>query len=172
MLQALRCVTAAPFSISGNEPFRAGREYGISLNNGKPVRLDGTPILLFVAQRVRIVATDDPDRGPFKVTTTEYAYRLLAIDEPEIVAFHWTPETTNPREVAYPHLHVGPAITRADSAIAAKRAHKLHIPTGRVSIEAVIRFAIDELGAEPATTRWRSVLDDSHSAFAQWRTRG
>lgn len=129
------------------------------------------PILLVVLQGFRIVATNDPDRGPFKVTTTEYFYRLTTPDESEIVAFHWTPETVNPREVAYPHLHAGPAITRADSAIAAKRAHKLHIPTGRVSIEAVIRFAIDELGAEPATNRWRSVLDDSHSAFEQWRTR-
>lgn len=46
----------------------------------------------------------------------------------------------------------------------------LHLPTGRVSIEAVVRFLIQELDGEPRREDWEEVLDDAERPFIEHRT--
>jgi hypothetical protein len=48
--------------------------------------------------------------------------------------------------------------------------HKLHLPTGRVSIEAVIRFLIEDLEVAPLRDDWRAVLDRHEDLFRQTRS--
>jgi hypothetical protein len=42
-----------------------------------------------------------------------------------------------------------------------------HLPTGWVTFEEVVRFCLMDLGAEPLTTRWHSVLLDSYRRFRE-----
>jgi hypothetical protein len=43
--------------------------------------------------------------------------------------------------------------------------NRVHIPTGWVLLEEVLRFLVIELGARPAQVEWDSVLQKSESAF-------
>lgn len=47
---------------------------------------------------------------------------------------------------------------------------KLHLPTGRVSFEAVVRCLISDWGVTPARDDWREVLDDTERRFLAYRT--
>jgi hypothetical protein len=48
--------------------------------------------------------------------------------------------------------------------------HKLHLPTGRVSIEAVVRFLIEDLDVVSRRDDWRIILDRHEEAFRRSRT--
>mgnify|MGYP001271409931 FL=1 len=48
---------------------------------------------------------------------------------------------------------------------------KLHIPTGRVSIEAVIRMLITEFGVRPLREDWEKRLNETESRFHERRRR-
>ncbi len=90
-------------------------------------------------------------------------------DEAELLAFNWTPETQNSQEKRYPHLHIGVALLTADTPILAGVLHKRHVPTGRVSIESIVRFAIEELGTQPLIPNWNDVLDQGQRRFDRYR---
>lgn len=94
-------------------------------------------------------------RKDFRVTTTGYRYHLLDEDDRELIAWHWHPDAG----AGYPHIHV-PAglVTR-----------KAHIPTGRVSIESVLRFLIDDLRVRPARDDYADVLKESEGPFIRYR---
>jgi hypothetical protein len=46
---------------------------------------------------------------------------------------------------------------------------KLHIPTGRVSVEAVVRLAIEEFDVVPQRDDWEAVITASEDAFDRYR---
>jgi hypothetical protein len=48
--------------------------------------------------------------------------------------------------------------------------HKAHIPTERLSFEAIVRFAITELGVKPQMRDWLTTLDASEAAFKEHQT--
>lgn len=64
-----------------------------------------------------------------------------------------------------PHLHV----RGLTAPLALSRAH---FPTGRVAIEAVIRFAIAELGVRPLLPAgtWQALLAETEQTFRDNRT--
>jgi hypothetical protein len=64
-----------------------------------------------------------------------------------------------------PHLHVG-----ADMPDLGVDFHGLHIPTGRVAFEEVVRLLIVDLGAQPRETDWETILRDSEERFRTFRT--
>lgn len=41
----------------------------------------------------------------------------------------------------------------------------VHLPTGYVTIEEIIRFCIVDLGVKPLTKDWHQVLEDSYQTF-------
>lgn len=93
--------------------------------------------------------------------STAYYYDLV-IDDVEL-QFHWHPGHGQ----SGPHMHVRSLpvdpIALGD----------LHIPTGRIPLEHVVRFLIEEVGVTPIRDNWREVLDDGERAFverASWRT--
>ncbi|CAN5901476.1 hypothetical protein BH23ACT10_BH23ACT10_30000 [soil metagenome] len=67
-----------------------------------------------------------------------------------LLAWHWHPGTRD-----HPHLHV-----RGDSD-AVGSLHKLHVPTRRVTFEAVIDFVITDLDVEPVRDDWHDQLSDA-----------
>lgn len=134
---------------------------GLTFAGGGDVRLGGqTTYLLSMVHQFRVVKAEAP-RGPFKVSTMGYYYRLQTEGGHEVVAFHWHPGVAYSR----PHLHLGHGLGRLRA-----RASHYHFPTGRVCLEEVLRFAIQDLLVRPRRNDWETVLDTSQRAHEEWRT--
>jgi hypothetical protein len=107
---------------------------------------------------------DEPVHTPggTGIATVAYFYHLLALDGTELIAFHWHPGREDQPD--FPHLHV----TSRPGPVRIQRKH--HVPTGRVSLEAVVRFAIQELGVRPIRPDWEQVLDAGQREFEARRS--
>jgi hypothetical protein len=164
-------VAQGRLTVRAKRTFTTDVTYAVALNDMDPVPLRGHwPLFLTVGQNIRIVKTEPRDpRGPFKVTTIRYLYALSTSDQQVVLSFHWAPEAGEEDQpvgeggtpITFGHLHVGPALIGSDPPIRPKDLHKAHIPTGRVSLEAVIRLAIEEFGITPRRSDWQTILTTS-----------
>jgi hypothetical protein len=101
----------------------------------------------------------------WRVTSLRYAYAIeLAESDQEVLAFHW--EGHGNGDVPFAHLHLG----HANSENSPLLGPKAHIPTGRVAIEDVIYFLIDELGVKPLKSDWREILSGVRQPFMTHKT--
>jgi hypothetical protein len=107
--------------------------------------------------------------GGWAVRSESYAYqvRWSGLGGPaELVAYHWHPDVVvRGRPLIHPHLHVKPARRPIDLSGA-------HVPTGRVSIEAVVRFLVEEVGVTPQRADWEAVLAANERVFLNKRSWG
>lgn len=97
------------------------------------------------------------DARLWNVMVDSYEYRVLARDGPSIVTYHWHPVGQSP--VVHRHLHVGGRTAPVDLS-------KAHLPTGPISVPAVIRTTITEFGVEPLRPDWDDVLAQAEQALA------
>ena len=158
---AVSCVTPAVLNVSGGY-HATDRPHALVLGNGDPVKLAGESRLsLSLRQNYRIVEFEGP-RGPWKVQTVAYAYRL---DAPagELIAYHWHPQGLS--TVTSPHLHLG-----AGAELGFALLQGAHVPTGRIAIEDLLRLAIGELAVQPLRDDWREVLEGAQAGYEAWRT--
>lgn len=79
-----------------------------------------------------------------------YAYEISYPHGPMVLAYHWHP--AGRRHGTTPHLHLGVRLDSIDPS-------KVHLPTGVVPLQDVLRFAIADLEVEPLRDDWRAVLD-------------
>lgn len=173
--EALQCITLRRLSRPAGARLALNVPYSIALNDMDPVPLKSPHRLqLTIGQQVRLIRTEPNDeRGPIRVTTISYFYAFSASVDgvvKEVLAFQWTPEATGGSAVTFPHLHIGPALLVGQSAIRPSDLHRAHIPTGRVSLEAVVRLAITEFGVTPLQARWAEILRRTEDAFMTWRS--
>lgn len=120
-----------------------------------------------LANIVRFVDADvsvPSPRRPQRVEVISYFYQLSTQTGGEIIAFHWAPATTDPDTVTFPHLHIGSAIVSGQTTIRPRDLHKAHVPTGIVSLAAVVRLAIAEFGVVPLRTDWDRVFRAAEEA--------
>ncbi|MEA2585574.1 MAG: hypothetical protein QOF33_3659 [Thermomicrobiales bacterium] len=96
----------------------------------------------------------------------QYFYTFSTPEEREVLSFHWMPHARVNNAVTFPHLHIGPAITAGQTAIRPRDLHKAHIPTGYVSLPAVVRRAITELGVVPLRPDWHETLTRLGAIFS------
>jgi hypothetical protein len=151
------------WALIGTNGYSPSQEHTLAPNVGEPVRLRGQVELDLVSKlRYRVVPAEG-ERGPWKVETLAYSHGLETPEAQEIIAYHWHPRQGS--EIIYPHLHLGAGIG-ADLGIL----EKTHIPTGRIALEDVLRFAIAELGVEPQREDWSEVLSETQAAFETWCT--
>jgi hypothetical protein len=133
-----------------------------SLNKGAPSRLRSNPAF-FLSVLIQYKLTKaEGERGPWKVSTAAYAYGLHDKEQSEIISYHWHPGVGR----RYPHLHLG-----AGSGVA-QYLEKVHVPTRRISLEEILRFAIEELRVRPLRRDWEKVLELAQSQFEKFRTWG
>lgn len=118
------------------------------------LRSDSGLVEISMIMNYRVLEAEG-ERGPWKVTTVGYLYHLY-IDGQERVLYHFHPLTTP--HIPHPHLHIGEP-----------RIRKNHIPSGRVSVEAFLRFLIDEHGVK-AAAGWEAALGDTQKRFEKYRT--
>lgn len=152
--RSLSCVTSAQLYVPSKKP---GELEALAMSED-PLRLrcSGQPNIshasLVIGHQFRVVP--DEDLG-WHVSTRQYEYYIQDDEERELIAWHWHPES----KITYPHLHVP----------AGQIHHKMHIPTGRVSIEAVIRLLITEFGVPPIRHDWEVVLEEAEANFIRYR---
>lgn len=162
--EALNCVSAGRLIALPDESLQSPTAFQVQIarpeaDEIKLLRLrGGASLLLDVRQRLLLDDVDEDAASPLLVA---YLYRLLVSTEErysELIAFHWTPKVEPPQR-RYPHLHVGSVVT-AGSHFRPKDFNRLHIPTGPVTLESVLLFAVEELGVEPAPGRDRAAVID------------
>ena len=100
------------------------------------------------------------DASGWSAHTRTYLYHVYANDGREFAAFHWHPGRGR---VALPHAHFR---TLNDPIPMGK----FHIPTGRVSLEAVVRLLIAELAVQPIRQDWERVLSRTERRFIELRS--
>lgn len=163
--KAISCVSkeAHVWALIGTNGYRPGEDHTLVPKTGDPVRLRGQNELDLVSQIWYRVNATEGDRGPWKVETLAYSHGLETADAQEVIAYQWHPGQGS--RITYPHMHLGSGIG-ADLGIL----EKVHIPTGRVALEDVLRFAITELGVEPQRDDWEETLTGTQDKFEEWRT--
>ncbi len=97
------------------------------------------------------------------VHSTGYWYQVRQTNGPEAIASHWHPHVGRGL-IPFPHLHVGGSTAPIDIG------NGKHVPTGRVSVEAVIRFLITELHVRPLRADWGVILAANEAEFGAKRT--
>jgi hypothetical protein len=162
--RAISCVNGqAHLWAVGSNGYSPGQTHALTPDAGEPIDLAGGRRLRLASQFDYRIEKAEGERGPWKVTTEAYQHALEDEDGREIIAYQWHPE----RGSAYnfPHLHIGTGIGASLGEI-----HKYHFPTGRVSLEDVLRLAIKEFGAQPARADWEDILEESKATYEAWRT--
>jgi len=78
----------------------------------------------------------------------------------------------NPSLKKFPHMHVNAAVTHrsARGVDTSLSVDSLHIPTGRISLEMVVRMLIEEFDVKPIKKNWERVLIRTASEFARRRS--
>ena len=107
-----------------------------------------------------VVVEAEGEAGPWRCHTVGYTYEIAELSGREVLAFHFHPTSG---AVPFPHIHDRQHREPVDLS-------HVHIPSGRVSLEAVIRLAITELGVKPRRDDWESVIAESEQAWDRWRT--
>ena len=146
------------------------------------MREAGAPRLgLKLSHGYRMVEDAEPG-GPWRVRTASYHYNIYRADErgtfQEFLLYHWHPTPQPPTEplgagrpVTTPHVHVKAArVEPGDPAHLARHVSDLHLPTGLVALEDIVRFAITELGVRWLRNDWEDVLQRTRAVFLQSRT--
>jgi hypothetical protein len=102
-------------------------------------------------------------RHQWRITTRMYDYSLLDHDQTELLVYHWQPDA----DPAHPHLHVSAALRARTSAVGGRTIDldSLHLATGRVSLETMIRMLIMEFEVAPQRRNWRETLDRTETLF-------
>lgn len=162
--EALNCLAAGRLVALPGRPLRVPTTFDVQLGGTTSDDLQLVPLrgdealLLDVQQKLLVGSMQEYESSPLVIA---YTYRLLLrTDErrSEVVAFHWTPDSPPPQP-RHPHLHVGSLVT-SGSPFRGGDFNKLHIPTGPLSLEAILLFAVEELGVEPARGRDRAAVID------------
>jgi hypothetical protein len=119
-----------------------------------PVRLASTSrpsaLLLSVVHQYEAVRQG----RAWRVSSRAYYYRIDTTNGGELLSWHWHPDG----RFKQPHLHVA-ALNR-----------RQHLPTGRVSLEAILRLLLTEFGVRPRRADWESVLAASQAQFEELHT--
>lgn len=128
----------------------------------KLLRTDGNSLYIDINQEIE----DPRPANKESVSTRFYLYSILDADRNDLIGFHFHPEL-NEDPVQYPHVHV---YADADKRFSFLNLHRRHIPSGRVALEDVIHWLIDELKVKPLREDWEKVLTATREKFKSKQT--
>lgn len=126
---------------------------------GEPVSL-GRDRAFGLAASLFVVVEPTSEERRIRIRTVGYAYGLHDRALREFLVYHWHP--SGPSPVVWPHAHLGVGLVRPE------RAHPFvgsHLPTGPVTVTAVLRAAVDDLGVAPPRDDWRERLAEADAAL-------
>jgi hypothetical protein len=170
-------VTAQRLSVQP-EGYEPGVLYAIAFGRrAEPVPLrakaGGPSGLLLDLRHAYMIVPGEPvgSYSTWRVATKAYEYRILDSEEDELLVYHWQPDGVA-RGPDYPHLHVSATISAKISATTRQPLplDRRHIPTGRVSLEAVVRLLIAEFGIGYRHRNWLTRLNLTENVFRREMT--
>ncbi len=151
----LNCVANAwayTYPISNDEYVLASEDRN---SGGNLLRLQRGRETLFLdaSQRIQIFEADN-----FRISTLHYIYVLWSPRSNErIIDWHYHRRQNNSFEA---HLHI-----RDDARATNHNLVNRHIPTGRVPLEDVVRFAVQEINIGPRDSNWQNILQETEASF-------
>ena len=150
--RTVSCVTASVVDVSGGYhpspvPHRLAMNGGVSVGLGGPSRL-----MFRLQQHYRIEEPEGPG-SRWRVEAVEYYYSVHDAEEREVPLYHWHPGGSSSGMSPHFHLGHGAQVGRRDI-------REAHLPTGDVSLSAVIRVLIEEMGVRPLRSDWDSILTE------------
>ncbi|HZV49263.1 MAG TPA: hypothetical protein VFD49_05800 [Candidatus Dormibacteraeota bacterium] len=154
---ALRCISQTVVWIAATPPRGGPGVRSLALSE-EPIRLRAPSGELYLTATQEF--THRKEDGEWRCPTLAYIYSVFLDRElsREWLAWHW-----HPRVRPGPHLHVH---ARNDTPL---EMHKLHLPTGRIAFEEVVRFLIQDVGVEPQAADWEERLKTSEYYFRAFR---
>jgi hypothetical protein len=135
---------------------------------GEPIAVSvGRGFYLYLAQTLKIVK----EGGRHRLRTMAYSYRIT--DGPtrqDKWLIRWEYNSREHLVALHPrhHCHIPADVSFRNQTLSL---HKLHLASGWVTVEEVIRFLINELGVKPKNKNWDNLLHDSEKAFRRWTAR-
>jgi hypothetical protein len=153
------------FALSGTKQEQASLVFFSPQGIPVAVPLRPSPWFLYLGQEVKVVAEE---KG-YVLQTLKYAYRIQrspSLQEEAEVRFEYVSREAEPI-ACYPRHHV--QFHRDYQEVRRGFApNRLHIPTGGVTIEDVIRFLITDLGVPPLADQWEEELQKSRAVMREW----
>jgi hypothetical protein len=177
LAEALLCITQRRLSRPPSRGLRLNTPYEANLADMDPVALRGqVPLTFSAGQNYEILELDEGDqRWRYAIRTSAYFYAIATAEGRSILEFHWQPDAKPARDeekvITIPHMHVGPAVTAGQTVIRPDSFHKAHIPTGRVTLQSMVRLLIEELGIEPLNAKWNDILTASETNLSDLENR-
>lgn len=138
--------------------------------DGRPVCVRvGRGYHLYVGQTLEAIKEA---KSRYRLRTVAYAYRIAegpSFDDRCL--FRWEYKAREFEDSLFPrhHLHL-PVMLRC-AGHRTLDAEALHIPTGWITVEEVVRFLIHELGVRPRSRNWDALLRESEQKFREWTGR-
>ena len=80
-----------------------------------------------------------------------YSYEIHDADGREVLLYHWHPRGSSAIVIPHLHLEQGAGVRREE-------VRNAHLPTGEVSLKAILRVLIEEMGVRPLRSDWESIL--------------
>ena len=117
------------------------------------------------------LAVERRENRTWRLRTMEYSYHLLegpSFDSRWIIRWEFKSHLRLRNEHPRNHVHIA---TIVETPTGPMDLDKLHLSTGWVTIEEVIRFLIAELGVRPKTADWDEELLKSEEKFREWTRR-
>jgi hypothetical protein len=162
---SISCLARAKITLSPGGWAEPSKKHALTVNNDQPIKLKCRPALMLrIGQLYEIVRTGEHDRPLWRVSTRGYAYEMQTSSGELVWSYHWHPG----QRVPNPHAHLGHTQLRDDAVLY----QKAHNPTGRVSLESVIRACITEYGATPLRDDWDKTLALREGDFQLYRSWG
>jgi hypothetical protein len=159
--ETLACVTDAILGYRGGV-YVSPKNHTLCFVSAPVGRLFGTGLSLFFSQNYSVCQSSSGDQE-WKVRTEGYIYRIDNESGNEMISFHWHP---SPDLLKYPHLH----LKRTGSGVNRAELEEGHIPTGRVSVEAIVLFLERDLGVKPKGDDWRARVENNMEVFERYRS--
>jgi hypothetical protein len=156
--QTLRCITNGIIAYGGGI-YLSGKVNTLTFVNEPVAALNGTDLGLFFSQRYNFYQEPGGDQL-WRVRTRGYFYTVsdCRTEHPsEIFSYQWHPHS----EVTIPHVHFKKG---------EERIRRVHLPTGRVSIESVAEFLIRDMGVRPGRPDWEKVINRNRELFEKNRS--
>jgi hypothetical protein len=120
---------------------------------------DGT--WLFAAQTLGV--RESRRDGNRWLTTLQHAYQWQAEEDDNSWIVRWDYRREPNDEYPAAHIHVNGAPSTYPAT--GKVFPKLHLPAGRVALEEVVAFLVDEVGVPASSGTWREVVAESKEIF-------
>ncbi len=126
-------------------------------------------LFLYIGQVLRVAQQRD---GSWKLRTVQYRYRIqgsAGLEDEDCLRWEYVSREVRDTAHCRHHLHL-----QGEYTLGPRRTiplAKVHIPTGWVTVEEIIRFLITELDVRPKEQGWEKLLRESEEAFKQWTAR-